>query len=151
MVLLINQVAKINSKLRPSVYANLTTNFQNDVKSVIDTADILENPLPTSVTFNAHTLLQFIVSTLASDSTVNPEINAFNIKFTKLSGDIVNDERFNPVNTNQVSVIIEPASVEWGERIIPATGAKVFDIITSRNELSFGRDALDFGTIAPPY
>ena len=118
MVLLIRQTPQTNTTLQQNVYQSITDDFKQNVQSPIDNAHILPNPFPECVTFAAHTLLDFIVSAMASNAKGNPEINAFNIKFTKLSGNIVNDERFNPVNTDQVSVIIEPASVEWGERML---------------------------------
>ena len=151
MVLLVNTTATSNSKLQRTVYEGLTTSFQQDVKSVIDNAELLDNPFPNCVTFDADKLLHFILSTKKPAKKGQRGVNAYNIKFTKLSGDILNDPRFNQINANQISVIIEPASVEWSERIIQATGEKVFDVITSRNEFSSNLRALDFGTISPPY
>ncbi|HAO06207.1 MAG TPA: hypothetical protein DCQ50_04255 [Chryseobacterium sp.] len=151
MVLLVNTTATSNNKLQKTVYANLTTNFQQDVKSVIDDAEILEKPFPNCVTFDADKLLHFILSTKKNATREDRGVNAFNIKFTKLSGDILNDPRFNQINANQISVIIEPASVTWGGRLIPNTTQTIYDLISERHEVSSDLGALDFGTISPPY
>ena len=151
MVLLINTTNTINNNLEKTVYDNLTTNFQQNVKSVIDDAEILENPFPNCVTFDADKLLHFILSTKKNATKEDRGVNAYNIKFTKLSGDILNDPRFNQINANQISVIIEPASVTWSGRLIPGTSQQVNDLIVERHEVSSNLGALDFGTISPPY
>lgn len=151
MVLLVNTATTSNNQLQQSVYENLTTKFHQDVKSVIDDAEILENPFPNCVTFDADKLLHFILSTKYNDPNNKHTVNAYNIKFTKLSGDILNDPRFNQINANQISVIIEPASVTWGGRLIPNTTQTVYDLITERHDTSSTLGALDFGTISPPY
>ena len=106
MVLLINTTAKIDNKLQKTIYEAITNDFQQNVKSAIDNANILPNPFPECVTFEAHTLLNFIVSAMGDYTNENRRVNAFNIKFTKLSGAIINDPRFNPINANQISVVI---------------------------------------------
>ena len=151
MVLLVNTTATSINKLQKTVYENLTTNFQQDVKSVIDNAEILANSFPNCVTFDADKLLHFILSTKKTATKEDREINAYNIKFTKLSGDILNDPRFNEINANQISVIIEPASVEWSGRLIPDTTETIYDLITERHDVPSTLGALDFGTISPPY
>jgi len=151
MVLLVNTTAPSNNKLQKTVYENLTTEFQQDVKSVIDNAEILENPFPNCVTFDADKLLHFILSAIKTEIKPGQYINAFNIKFTKLSGAILNDPRFNEINTNQISVIIEPASVEWSGRVIPDTTETIYDLITAHHDVPSTLGALDFGTISPPY
>ena len=106
MVLLIRTAAGQTNKLPKTAYEALTNDFKQNIKSAIDNANILPNPFPECVTFEANNLLNFIVSAMGAKRKGTPEINAFNIKFTKLSGAILNDTRFNPINADQVSVII---------------------------------------------